>query len=174
MATIDVETEYANPQGAVELKIGGPFSIGASYAQSKNEFTGEWIGDDGDSNGSADAKRTDVNAYLRLGSRDSVNFRLGYRYFKYEFTDGLITSPEEIDRNGTAKGDLSTGIDGELNLVFGDKVQFGMGIAGDCGELESTWPLFRTIWRPGEGGARSPARMDRSSSEGSIMASPSV
>lgn len=145
-ATVDVETEYANPQGAVELKIGGPFSVGASYAQSKNEFTGEWSGDNGDSRGTVDAERTDMNAYLRLGSRDSINFRLGYRYFKYEFSDGLITSPGEIDRNGIAKGDMTTGLDGELNLVFGDQFQFGLGIGGTYFmDADYTWEYDKEV-----------------------------
>ena len=131
--TIDVKTKYANPFGGVELRLAGPFSVGGSYAQSKNEFDGDWSDGDKDGSGTLDAKRTDINAYVRIGYRDSVNLRLGYRYFKYEFSDGTIDQFKygmltEMDRHGSAEGEMTTGIDAELNLVFGDEVQFGLGI----------------------------------------------
>ena len=150
--TIDVETEYANPQGCVELKLGNsPLSIGVSYAQSKNDFTGEWSGDIEDGDGAVTAERTDANAYIRLGSRDSMNLRVGYRYFKYDFSDGLIVQREngvvtEVDKNAEASGDLTTGIDAELNFVFGDAVQFGLGIGGTYFmDADYTWEYDKVV-----------------------------
>lgn len=153
-ATIDVGTTFMNPQGCIEFRLAGPLSVGASYARSENNFSGEWSNDEGDdADGSVDVERTDINAYLRLGSRDSVNLRLGYRYFKYEFSNGTISQRDagvidEIDRNAAAKGDLTKGIDAELNLVFGDTVQFGLGIGGTYYmDSEYSWEFDKV--RPG-------------------------
>ena len=133
---IDVDTTYGNPQGLVELQLGSSvLSIGASYAQSENGFTGAWKGDNEDGDGTINAKRSDANAFVRLGSRDSINLRVGYRCFKYKFTDGFITQREngsvtEIDKNASADGELTKGVDAEFNLVFGDAVQIALGIGG--------------------------------------------
>jgi hypothetical protein len=125
----------------VELVFAGPLAVGASYATSENDFTGEWEDEDDSGDGEVTAERTDMNAYVRLGGRDSVNLRLGFRSFKYEFSDGEIRqSSGEVDRNCQAEGELTTGADAELNLLFGDEVVFGVGVgASFFPDAEFTW-----------------------------------
>lgn len=155
--TIDVDTEYMNPMVGIELKLGdSPVSIGASYAQSENEFTGEWEDGAERGDGTINAERTDINVYARIGSRDGVNLRVGYRYFKYEFSDGLITIREngritEIDENAEANGDLTKGLDAELNLVAGTDVQFALAVGATYFvDAEYDWSYDKV-----EGGRRS-------------------
>jgi hypothetical protein len=134
--TIDVETEVFNPRLGAEYKFGGTaFAIGAEYAMSENSYTGEYSDNDSNGNGSFDVKRSDLGLYVRFGSRDNVNFKLGYRYFNFEFSNGELDQYEngiltEEDRNGEATGDLTTGIDGELNLALGDELQFALALGG--------------------------------------------
>lgn len=126
-ASIDVSTEWFNPRGSVEYCFGGtPFAIGGEYAQSKNTFDGTYQ----DSYGNLDVKRTEYLAFVRLGHKDRTNFRLGYRNFKYDFSNGTVHQNGETDTDGTATGKLATGIDAELNLAMGSDVQFALAIGG--------------------------------------------
>ncbi|OGV68921.1 MAG: hypothetical protein A2283_16745 [Lentisphaerae bacterium RIFOXYA12_FULL_48_11] len=129
-ATIKVKSSAANPRGSLEYRFNDtPFAIGVEYATSKNEFDGEYE----DSDGTLEMERTEYVAYVRLGGRNSTNLRLGYRNFEYDITDAVIDQYEggtlvEQDINGIANGAMATGIDAELNLIFGDKITFGVGI----------------------------------------------
>lgn len=131
---IDVETEAFNPRLGVEYSFAGsPVSIGADLALSENTFTGTWEGDDEGGDGSLDVERTDIGVYARLGSRDGVNLKVGYRNFSYEYSNGELAQYEngrltERDENANATSDLTTGIDAELNLVFGEDFQVAFGI----------------------------------------------
>ena len=127
-ATIKVEPTYFNPRAGAELRIGGtPFSIGGEYAHSENTFDGEYQ----DSEGSLDVTRTEYAAFVRWGNRNGSNLRVGLRGFDYELSDATITVRklglvEELDVNGTAKGNLGSGPDVELTLAAGDRVQFAL------------------------------------------------
>jgi hypothetical protein len=125
-ATIEVKSSIANPRAGLEYRFAeSPFGLGIEYAMSENDFEGEYENSDGD----LTMERTEYVAYLRLGSRDSVNVRFGYRSFEYDISDGDIRqSNGEHDINGVANGDMTTGIDAELNLVFGEETTFGVGI----------------------------------------------
>ncbi|MBA4389230.1 MAG: hypothetical protein C0404_14750 [Verrucomicrobia bacterium] len=125
---IEVEKEYANPRGSAEFKFGGtPASIGVEFAQSKNTFTGTYE----DSHGSVDVKRNEMAAYLRLGHKDETNVRIGYRKFKYDFSNAdIVMDNGEHDKNGEATGDLTTGLDAEVTLAVGTEVQFALTVGG--------------------------------------------
>jgi len=124
--TVKVKSSAANPRGSLEYRFNDtPFAIGVEYASSKNDFEGEYEDSDGD----LTMERAEYAAYVRIGKRDSVNLRLGYRNFEYDITDGDIRqSSGEHDIHGIANGKMTTGIDAELNLLFGEKVTFGVGI----------------------------------------------
>lgn len=125
-STIKVKSSAANPRGSLEYHfIDTPFAIGVEYASSENDFEGEYE----DSDGELSMERTEYAAYIRLGGKNSTNLRLGYRNFEYDITEGDIRqSSGEHDINGIANGKMATGIDAELNLLFGEKVTFGVGI----------------------------------------------
>lgn len=125
-AKITVKSSAANPRASLEYKFGeSPFAIGVEYASSKNDFDGTYE----DSDGTLTMERTEMAAYVRFGSKHSTNLRVGYRKFEYDVTDAIINqSSGERDINGVANGDLTTGIDAELNLIFGEKVSFGVGL----------------------------------------------
>ena len=124
--TIDVSQEWANPRGSVEFRFGGTaLSVGGEYAQSKNTFDGEYE----DSDGTLDAKRTEYVAFVRLGHKNGTNLRVGYRNFKYDFSEALIHQDNgETDMDGEATGKLATGIDAELTLAAGDQFQVALGL----------------------------------------------
>ena len=134
-AEVDIDTEFFNPQGSAEYYFpGGAIALGILYAQSENDYDLDF--DDGDTrwDGSLTAERTTILPFLRLGKRESINLRLGLNIFEYEFSDGTLDKTEDgvttHIREGYAKGDLATGIDAELSLLFGDQFQFGLILGG--------------------------------------------
>ncbi len=134
-AEVNIDAEFFNPQGSAEYYFpGGAFALGILYAQSENGYDLDF--DDGDTrwDGSLDVERTTILPFVRLGKRESINLRLGLNMFDYEFTDGILDKTEDgvttHIRNGYAKGDLSTGIDAELSLLFGEQFQFGLILGG--------------------------------------------
>jgi hypothetical protein len=133
---VTISEEFFNPQGSVEYYFpGGNFAIGFLYAQSENNF--DLVVDDGETrtDGALDVERTTLLPFVRLGKRDGINLRLGYNMFEYKFSNGTLDETEngmitKQIRDGYAKGDLASGIDAELSLLFGSKFQFGLVLGG--------------------------------------------
>lgn len=132
---INVDTAAFNPRAGLEYKFAGvPLCLGVDFAYSKNDLDGTYKDGSDQGDGSLNIKRNDFGAYVRLGSRDTpVNFKLGYRYFKYEYKDGILNQFKngiqvEWDRDAQATGDLTKGLDAELNFVMGTKFQFVLGL----------------------------------------------
>lgn len=131
-ATVDISEELINPRVSVEFALpDSAVSLGLLYAASENRFSLDF--DDGKKqlDGDLDVERTDLIAFLRFGPRDRSNLRLGYRRFEYEFSNGELDEtrnrvPTKRIRDGSAEGDLTTGVDAEVNLVFGENVRFGI------------------------------------------------
>jgi hypothetical protein len=130
--TVNIKQSYVNPRVMAEYRFGGTaLSLGGEFSKLKNDYDGTFEYSDG----SMTMDRTDWTLFARLGYRDSVNLRVGYRNFAYDVKDAILNQRDngvltEQDTNGTAKGDLTTGIDAELNLVFGEKVQVGLSLGG--------------------------------------------
>jgi hypothetical protein len=130
--TVKIKQSYVNPRAVAEYRFGGTaLAIGGEFSKMKNDYDGTYEFSDG----SLTMDRTDWTVFARIGYRDSVNLRLGYRNFQYDITDAIINQRDggvltERDTNGTATGELTKGIDAELNLVFGEKVQFGLSLGG--------------------------------------------
>lgn len=154
---IEVGTEAFNPRGSLEFNFGGtPFCLGIDFAISQNDFDGTYEDGEDTGKGSLDVDRDDFGAYMRLGSRESpVNLKLGYRYFKYEFSNGELDQFEngilvEWDREAEATGDLTKGIDAELNFVVGNNVQFALALGGSYFmDAKYKWSYIKTA--PAEG-----------------------
>jgi hypothetical protein len=135
-ATVDISEEFFNPRVSVEYGFSKPrISLGVAYAASENNYSLEF--DDGEEtlDGDVDVERTDLIGFVRFGRRDGMNLRLGVRRFEYELSNAQLDEFEngaqtKQIRNGTAGGELTTGIDAELNLVFGTGVQFGLTLGG--------------------------------------------
>lgn len=130
-ATIDVGTKVINPRLSAESSLGIlPFGVGVEFAKSENGFDGEYDSSDG----TIDVERTEMGLYARFGNPNGSNFKIGYKNFKYDMSNGDITKRNsngvvtENDINGTATGALSTGIDAELTLAAGSEVQFAVGL----------------------------------------------
>lgn len=135
-AEIELDSEAFNPQAAVEYRLpNSKVSVGFAYGAVENSFDLDY--DDGEKviKGSLDAERTDMIPYVRFGKKDEFNLRLGYRMLEYDFSNGDLdewkngVQTKQI-RYGTAKGELTTGIDAELNIVMGDTIQFRLMIGG--------------------------------------------
>jgi len=112
---VDEETEYFNPSLSIEYRMGENenFAIGVGYSGSENEFTGDYSGNDGkEYKGNVDVDRTTLDAYVRFIPSPNFNIRLGYRYFKYEFTDGYY---EKTQYGSHHSSDPITGVP---SLVF--------------------------------------------------------
>lgn len=131
-AEIEVTKEAFNPRLSGEFRFAGtPLSVGGEYAQSKNTFDGTYE----DSDGTIDVERQEMVAFVRLGHKDDTNIRLGYRKFKYDFSNADIHQYDggrlvEEDKNGEATGDLKTGLDAEITLAIGTEVQFSLMLGG--------------------------------------------
>ena len=124
-ATIDIESSSSNPRGAIEWQpANSTISLGAEYLSSKNSYSGEY--EDGD--GTLDMERTEWGLYVRFGDRERTNFRIGYRNFKYDISNAIINDPPDRDVDGTATGDMTTGVDAELTLAGGDTIRFALSI----------------------------------------------
>lgn len=145
-ATVDISEEAFNPRLSAEYELPkSAFSFGVAYASSDNDYSLEF--DDGEKtlDGDLTVERTDLIPFIRLGHRDGVNFRIGYRMFEYELSDGTLDETEDGRftmriRNGTAKGELDNGIDAQLNLLFGNSVQFGVRLGATYFmDAEYTW-----------------------------------
>ncbi|MBN2054112.1 hypothetical protein JW905_04280 [bacterium] len=129
--TADISTEYFNPSLSAEFAFGEDdmFAVGVGYAKSGNDFTGEWEDGDEHTDGEITVERTTLDLFARLRAGPHFNFKLGYRSFKYEFSDGELDKYEfgelyESERNAKATGDLTTGLDAELNFMGGNDFQF--------------------------------------------------
>jgi hypothetical protein len=135
-ATVDISEEFFNPRISAEYIFpNSAVSIGLLYAMTENTYTLEF--DDGEKilDGSLDIERTDLIPFLRLGSINGTNLRLGYRMFNYKLSNGELDetrggSLTRMIREGEAEGDLSAGIDAEFNLVFGSTFKAGLMIGG--------------------------------------------
>jgi len=156
--TINVSEEFMNPRGSAEFRFGGtPFAIGGEYAQSKNEFDGTYE----DSSGNLDAERTEYVLFLRLGHKNGTNLRLGYRNFKYDFTDATIFQDNgEVDIHGDTTGKLATGLDAELTLAFGSDFQFALALgASYFMDAKYDWS-YTAVGGPNPGFHAGTAKMD--------------
>lgn len=135
-ATVDISQELFNPRASIELMLPKtPLSVGVAYATAKNGYTLEYDNGEKVLNGSLDIKRTDLTPFLRLGSADGVNLRIGYRMFNYKLSNGAFDETKNgvLTRkisDGTAEGDLSKGVDAELNLMFGGRFKAGIMLGG--------------------------------------------
>lgn len=130
--TIRIKESYANPRAVAEYRFGGTFlALGGEFSRLENDYDGTYRYNDG----SLTMDRTDYTLFARLGYRDKLNLRVGYRNFRYEIKDAVVNQRDngvltEQDTNGTAKGELSKGVDVELNCVFGDRVQLALSLGG--------------------------------------------
>ncbi len=130
--TIDIESEIFNPRVGVEFQFADSvLAIGGEFSMSDNTFTGEYKGGNDDGEGTVDVERTEYAAYVKLRPSDNFGLRVGYRSFKYDLSNADIIQREngivtERDMNGTATGDLTTGIDAQLNLGIGDGFRVGL------------------------------------------------
>lgn len=156
--TIDVSEEFMNPRGSAEFRFGGTsLAIGGEYAQSKNTFDGEYE----DSDGTLDAERTEYVLFARLGHKNGTNLRVGYRNFKYDFSDATIHQDNgETDVNGKATGKLATGIDAELTLAVGSDLQFALALGATYfTDAEYDWS-YTAIGGPNPGFHAGTAKLD--------------
>ena len=133
--TIDIDSEMFNPRGNIEFKFGGaPLAFGAEYIKSENTFTGEYEEPDGDAgNGELDVERSEFAFYLKLVPSYHFNIRLGYRNFEYDITNADIDQYDngvldEMDRNGTANAKLTTGLDGQMNIIIGGPTSVNLAL----------------------------------------------
>ena len=142
-ATIEVSEEFFNPQGSIEFKFAGtPISLGAEFMMSENEFTGEY--DDGD--GSVDAERQKLVAFIRFGSKNGSYLRLGYANASYDFSNARISMPGELITDGEASSDMTTGADAEINLALGSTVQFALALGASYFiDAEYDWSYMSSV-----------------------------
>lgn len=130
--TVDISKEFFNPRLSLEYVFpDSDMSIGFLFSNTKNSFDLEY--DDGKKNidGTLDVKRTEILPFFRLGPHDRHSLRLGFRMFNYKFSDGawLEYRDGSLTKNaidGKAEGKLSTGLDAELNLNFGNEFKFNL------------------------------------------------
>lgn len=127
--TADMSTEFFNPTLSVEYVFkDSKFSIGILYSSINNHFDMKYRSSNKSIDAELDADRTELQPFIRLGRHDRHNIRLSYRMFNYEFSDGYWI--EYVDgnlknhaRDGKATGKLSNGVDAEMNLFFGNRIQ---------------------------------------------------
>jgi hypothetical protein len=155
--TADIDAEFFNPALMVEYRVGDgeKLALGAGYSRSGNRFQGEWDGPEGRyTSGEVDVDRTAIDLYLRLLAGPHFNARLGYRNFKYEFTNGSLLKtqhgePVERADNAVANGKLTKGLDLELNFIGGQNIQFRFAIGFSYFfDAKYDWSYDRTLYDP--------------------------
>ncbi|MEW5766478.1 MAG: hypothetical protein AB1797_02455 [bacterium] len=158
--TADVETTYFNPAVSLEYSFGEDknftFAVGVGYSQSGNDFVGEWDGSEGKhSKGEVTVDRNIFDLYGRFWASPNFNLRFGYRYFKYEFSDGLLEKTQygtliEKAENAEATGDLRKGLDLEANFIGGKDIYVRLGLGYSYFiDAEYDWEYERTKY-PGD------------------------
>lgn len=155
--TATIKSDFFNPSILGEYRFGESetLAIGLGFSETGNEFSGDWTGDEGKYyQGEITVDRTSFDLYLRFLANEHFNFRLGYRYFRYEFSDGYLEKRQygeylEIAEHAKAKGNLTNGIDAEVNFSGGDKFQIRCGLGFSYFTNGNyTWSYDRTLFNP--------------------------
>lgn len=158
--TANIEVEYFNPSIAGEWRFGSEdkFGVGLGWANSSNQFDGEWDGSENrHTEGEIDIERTTIDVYFRLLAGPHFNLRIGYRHFNYEFTDGELEKYQdglriETATDAWAEGALTKGIDLELNFSGGTDFQFRFGLGFSYFiDAEYDWEYIETDYNPYQG-----------------------
>ncbi|HMO51509.1 MAG TPA: hypothetical protein PKE26_00620 [Kiritimatiellia bacterium] len=146
-ATVEVTEEFFNPNLMLEYVFPDRlYGIGVRYAMSENGFTLDYADNKKKLVGNMDAERTILLPYLRIGPHDGVFFRIGAIFYEYEFSNATLDEtrngvPTKRIRDGYAKGELTPGLDAEISMLFGKKVQLGLHIGG------AFYPGAKYTWR---------------------------
>ncbi len=154
--TLNMDSNVFNPAISAEYRLGEAevLGIGAGFARSKTDMSGEWDSSSGKhSEGDITVERTSFDVFVRWIPTPFLNLRAGFRSFKFEYTDGLLEEWDadgnltERAENAVATAKLKTGFDGEANLVFGKSFQFRLGAgASYYPDAEYEWEYDKTTF----------------------------
>ena len=172
-ATVSISEGTVNPFGSIEFAINERFSIGAYVATVGNRFDLEFENDRKVLDGQLSVSRRDILPFVRLGHIDGTNVRVGFRNFRYEFTDGDLNefvksgSRTRVYTDAQAEGAFARGVDAELNLRNSGRMQFGVTLGA------AFFPGGEYSWRYNEVGV-GPANGSLTTNTLSARAEPNV